>query len=229
MRSCSLEALDKFDIQINTQMERLVFEYGLGPKEARVFLRPAEAAEIGVGIPGKIAHINPHYQILMPEFGGTPERAFRQLRNDLNRAAAYEIAVEHPGLGFSWNIEAKGAPRSEERLAELDKQCAELDTVLKGLCGAENREQIAMVAIGITQSAEMDLMPYAIRAGETKLDGAFEFRFAISAAGNGDVKLHLSNLPDSRLSLDWTITIHPDGTHEATVSAVGRNANRSAG
>lgn len=219
------ESLEGKGAQINTQMERLVFEYGFLPEEARAFLNPddEELEGVDIGVPDRMEHVNPHYQVIGMGFGEGVSEAFKQLSNDLTREAAYQIAIELPGLNISEVLEPETVKNENGRRIEVGKQCENLERILTGLCGKENQEQIATVLFGMTQATKLVLMPHVLQNGIGRLSDAFSIKYEIGAGENGDVKLRLSNLPDSKLTLDWTLTIHPDGVHEATLPVVAPN------
>lgn len=217
----------KLAIKVNESLEILVFGYGLDPEAARRFLTPSES--VGTGVPSAVAHINPYYQVIGASFSTNAEKAASQLEKDLIRALSYQIAVELPGLNFSEVIEPEHPRGGPERTSEVKVCCAELKRILTGLCGNENQEQMAMLLLGMSQAIKLSLLPYAVRYGLDNLSDAFSIRHEIRAGENGDVKLRLLNLPDSRLTLDWTVTIHPDGVHEAAVPIVAPNQARRSG
>lgn len=219
------ESMDGRGAQINTQLERLVFEYGFHPEEARAFLNPGDEELEGgdIGVPDRMEHVNPHYQVIGMGFGEGVSEAFKQLSNDLARESTYQIVIELPRLNISEVLEPETVKNENGRRIEVGKQCENLERILTGLCGKGNREQIATVLFGMTQATKLVLMPYVLQNGIGKLSDAFSLKYEIGTGENGDVKLRLSNLPDSNLALDWTITIHPDGVHEATLPVVAPN------
>ncbi|MBE6396314.1 MAG: hypothetical protein E7046_04855 [Lentisphaerae bacterium] len=218
------EEVSNLDVQFETMLDMLVFEYNLGSEEARAFLRPHELEGMSVGIPisETLTHINPHYQVIGPEFGVNPDGAVKQLSNDMNREP-YRISIVMPGHERPMVFEPGAGVDDLERAGELKEHCEEIKSLVTALCGEDNGEQIAMTLLGMSQAMKLLLLPYAIRNGFDRVSDAFSLQYEISAGENGDVKLRVYNKDDSRLSIDWTITIHPDGVHEVTVPEIGPN------
>ena len=66
------------------------------------------------------------------------------------------------------------------------------------------------------RAARQALLPHFISNGADNRSLVFNPLYTVNVEESGDLELKISNLPGSAISLDWTITIHPDGTHYAT-------------
>jgi len=52
---------------------------------------------------------------------------------------------------------------------------------------------------------------------------SFNPLYVVNVDDSGDLNMTISNLPGSGITLDMTVTIHPDGTHTVTTPVVGMN------
>ena len=78
-----------------------------------------------------------------------------------------------------------------------------------------------MALSGMALAAKQVLLPHFISNEAENRSLVFNPLYAVSIEESGDIELKISSLPGSGISLDWTVTIHPDGTQSTTGPAVG--------
>jgi hypothetical protein len=78
-----------------------------------------------------------------------------------------------------------------------------------------------MALSGMASAAKQVLLPHIVGNAAENIPLVFNPLYAVSIEESGDIELKISNLPGSGISLDWTVTIHPDGTQSSTDPVVG--------
>lgn len=171
-------------------------------------------------IQGSATQINPYYQTICPKFGCGVDEAAGRLADNFKNEREYMIVIESPYFD-QVKLYSKVGPNNPERTEEAERHGKDVGDILTMVCGKERQEQVAMAMSGMATLAKQALLPYAIRNGAENRSTFFNPLYVISDDGSGDLNLKISNLPGSGITLDWTITIHPDGTHTATTPVIG--------
>ena len=171
-------------------------------------------------IPESAAQINPYYQAICPKFGCSVDEAAGRLEENLMNEREYMITIESPYID-QVKLYSTVGPDSPERAEDARRHGKDVGDILTILCGKENQEQVALAMSGMAMLAKQALLPYAILNGAENRSISFNPCYEISVDGTGDLNLKISNLPGSEITLDWSITIHQDGTHTASTPVVG--------
>ncbi len=162
-----------------------------------------------------VTRMNPYSQILCPEFGCGLEKASARLAEHLKSEKEYLIVIDSPRfdpVSFYPTSGQSNAVRAEE----VEVQCNDIASILEMYCGEGRGEQVAMAMYAMAQAARQVLLAHTIQNGVNGLPRSFSPVYTINVAESGDLELKISNTQESDLTLDWSITIHPDATHTAT-------------
>jgi hypothetical protein len=162
-----------------------------------------------------VTRMNPYSQILCPEFGCGLEKASARLAEHLKSEREYLIVIDSPRFDPVSFYPTSGQS-SAVRAEEVEVQCSDIGSILSMCCGEERGEQVAMAMYAMAQAARQVLLSHTIQNGVDGLPRSFSPVYTISTAESGDLELKISNTHESDLTLDWSITIHPDATHTAT-------------
>ena len=166
------------------------------------------------------AHINPYYQAFCPEFGCGLDKAVERLAESLKNENEFMIVLDSPRFDRLTFCSREGRD-TPGRIEESQKHSHDIGSILEMLCGEKNREQVVMALSGMASAAKQVLLPHFISNGAENRSVVFNPFYAVSIEEFGDIELKISNLPGSGISLDWTVTIHPDGTQSTTGPVVG--------
>ena len=171
-------------------------------------------------IPESAAQINPYYQAICPKFGCGVDEASGQLADNFKNEREYMIVIESPYFD-QVKLYSTVGPNGPERTEEAERHGRDVGDILTMVCGKGRKEQVAMVMSGMAMLAKQALLPYIVRNGVENRSTVFNPFYVINDDGSGNLNLKISNLRGSDITLDWTITIHPDGTHTATTPVIG--------
>lgn len=172
-------------------------------------------ASASAGMPDSVSRMNPYSQVLCPEFGCGLEKASALLAEHLKGEKEYLIVIDSPRFD-PVSFYPKSGQGSAGRAEEAEVQCNDIGSILAMCCGEGSGEQVAMAMYGMAQAARQILLPHTIQNGVDGLPRSFSPVYTVSTAESGDLELKISSVSGSDLTLDWTITIHPDGTNTAT-------------
>jgi hypothetical protein len=181
-------------------------------------MRTVVAGRAGMQEPA--AHINPYYQAFCPEFGCGLDKAVERLAESLKNENEFMIVLDSPRFDRLTFCSREGRD-TLGRIEESEKHSHDIGSILEMLCGEKNQEQVAMALSGMALAAKQVLLPHFISNGAENRSLVFNPLYAVSIEESGDIELKISSLPGSGISLDWTVTIHPDGMQSTTGPAVG--------
>ena len=171
------------------------------------------------GMQEPASKINPYYQTICPEFGSGVDEAVGRLAESLKNENEFMIAIDSPRFDRVTFCSREGRG-SSGRIEEADRHSKDIGSVMELLCGEKNREQVVMALAGMASAAKQVLLPHFVSNGAENRSLVFNPLYEISVEESGDLELRITNLRRSGIFLDWTITIHPDGTHSATEPVV---------
>ncbi len=187
-------------------------------------LTKANALQIVVegraGMQKPMAQINPYYQAICPEFGCGLNEAVGRLAESMKNENEFMILIDSPRIDrvSFYSREGRDSPG---RIEEAEKHSRDIGSVLEMLCGGERQEQVIMALSGMASAAKQVLLPHIVGNAAENIPLVFNPLYAVSIEESGDIELKISNLPGSGISLDWTVTIHPDGTQSSTDPVIG--------
>ena len=181
-------------------------------------MRTVVAGRAGMQEPA--AHINPYYQAFCPEFGCGLDKAVERLAESLKNENEFMIVLDSPRFDRLTFCSREGRD-TPGRIEESEKHSHDIGSILEMFCGEKNQEQVAMALSGMALAAKQVLLPHFISNGAENRSLVFNPLYAVSIEESGDIELKISSLPGSGISLDWTVTIHPDGTQSTTGPVVG--------
>ena len=159
--------------------------------------------------------VNPHEQVLRRGSGCGIEKAATLLAEQLKSEKEYMIVLDSPRF-TDVSFYSRSGQGSSARVKEVEQHCKDIKDILIMYCGEGNGEQVAMAMYAMAQAAKQVILPYTIQNAIDGLPRSFCPVYTVSTAMSGDLELKISNTRESDIALDWTITIHPDGTHTAT-------------
>lgn len=187
---------------INAIIRSFRQEFASAPDRSREMMEPT-------------AQMNQFYQVICPpprcSLGEATERLMESLKNENE----FMVVLDSPRFEkvTFYSREGRG---SLGRTEESERHSRDIGSILEMYCGAEGQEQAVMALSCMAKAARQALLPHFISNGADNRSLVFNPLYTVNVEESGDLELKISNLPGSAISLDWTITIHPDGTHYAT-------------
>ena len=166
------------------------------------------------------AQMNHLYQVICPPPRYSLGEATERLAESLKNENEFMVVLDSPQFEKVTFYSREGRD-SSGRAEESEKHSRDISSILEMYCGGERQEQVVMALSCMATAARQVLLPHFISNGAENRSLVFNPLYTVNVEGSGDLELKISNLPESAITLDWTITIHPDGTHSATDPIVG--------
>ena len=166
------------------------------------------------------AQMNHLYQVICPPPRYSLDEATERLAESLKNENEFMVVLDSPRFEkvTFYSQDGRG---SSGRIEESERHSRDISSILEMYCGGEGQEQVVTALSCMATAARQVLLPHFISNGAENRSVVFNPLYTVNVEESGDLELKISNLPGSAITLDWAITIHPDGTHSATDPIVG--------
>ena len=159
--------------------------------------------------------------IVVNDLGGGVAEAVKQFKKDFCRVKPdrFEIRFNMP----DGNVCFSKTDESQEQAETVTAGVA--DAVLR-MCGTMHSCQAENLILVFTQALEQDLFAAfaSFECDPADANGGVSKSFEITRnEKDGSVRVHITDMGNSALKYDWHLTIHSDGTHEASDLVFSRN------
>ena len=165
------------------------------------------------------SQINPFCQVIRPKPGCSLGEATERLAESLKNENEFVVVLDSPRFDRVTFYSREGRD-SAGRIEEAERHSRDIGSILEMYCGEGRQEQVVTALSCMTTSARQALLLHFISNGAENRSLVFNPLYTVSVEESGDLTLTVSSLPSSGVSLDWTVTIHPDGTHAAAAPDV---------